>query len=528
MKNRIYYILIMCLLPNFIWAQDIGALGNEAAFYGNKLPDSAHVYLFHELNGDSILQFKEAFSYNEKGQTIHYEIAYYEQFNTLRYVQGDSIGYDQFGNRSYWYQYRKDIQTGLQVPIAKARRIFSEQNKLTELQLFLWDEEINDWFNYAQSKYFFNEQGYLDSDEEWFSPTTSEPLRLNFQNSYYYDENGNDTAKISRNFNQQLELDTLFARDRNLFDETNQIIEKTTYLWDLEQVNWKPRNQYQWRYKEDDFDKIETQFNWRNDDWMPTTKIFQQRDSIDRLIFEEIHNWDRNLEIWEPETRKVFEYHPSNKPNISQNWIYQNEEWIMVDEVIQDYNEFGSETDYINRVFDTWLSPDSLITTFVRKSVYDDNGWGTDVFTDKWDSFIGKLIANSHYQIIYDEDYNKKIEAWNTWKLFEQQYLPSNKRFYYYQTFAVPINDEINTTSHIKLYPQPVIDNLFIELNQQSINVEFKVFDQLGRVVKEGELNKNQSKSFIKMEDLADGVYWIQIFDAEKQYDSKQFIKCRN
>jgi hypothetical protein len=72
------------------------------------------------------------------------------------------------------------------------------------------------------------------------------------------------------------------------------------------------------------------------------------------------------------------------------------------------------------------------------------------------------------------------------------------------------LNTEEFETSSIKLYPNPVVSILNIKAENNIINQSYNVIDGLGRVVLNGKLN--EVNTFINVEQLAKGIYYLKIF----------------
>lgn len=531
MKKVAIFIFVVSVMwvSGLTKAQDIGTLGTDATYYGNKLPDSAHVYLFHQLNGDSILQYKEAFDYDEQGQLIYYQLKRYSDWGAISDIQVDSIGYDAAGNRNEMVYFRKENNGDQLLPISKVTSKYSMSNKLIERQNYLWEESIEGWFNFAQNYYIYNANDFLIKEEEWYTPLVSEALRLNAQKLFTYDEQGNNTVAITRRYNQQLGIDTLYAKDMHAFDEQQRMVQKNTYLWDITTGEWDARNQYVWAYEQEGYDQIKTEYTWRDDEWMPVSKIFEQFDSLEKTFTTRQEDWNRNEEQWNPDKQYIEIYQDDFvRPVLIQEFDYRDDQWVLLSENTIDYNVSGQEIQYQNRVFDAWISSDSLITLFKRRTLYDENGWATDVFIDKRDDFIGTLQAQSHYQITYDKDYNKQIEHWNTWYLFEQQYLPSNKRYYYYPSYITGVDVPTERFNPIRLYPQPTTNLLLVEIPIPLDNGYYRIYNLEGMEILNGQLGVSQTKVKIPVESLPVGTYLLQLINNQQLIDVKTFMRIKD
>ncbi|MCX7549863.1 T9SS type A sorting domain-containing protein, partial [Xanthomarina sp. F2636L] len=84
--------------------------------------------------------------------------------------------------------------------------------------------------------------------------------------------------------------------------------------------------------------------------------------------------------------------------------------------------------------------------------------------------------------------------------------------------------DDNELIDSLKLYPNPVIDNVTLS-NSKSINIQsIKLFDISGRVVKSINVNSNSSRINIDISELASGSYFM-ILDLDITQFKKQLIK---
>ncbi len=81
-------------------------------------------------------------------------------------------------------------------------------------------------------------------------------------------------------------------------------------------------------------------------------------------------------------------------------------------------------------------------------------------------------------------------------------------------SFSSDIN-EMESSESILVYPNPTKSSLFIDINESLIGSFFKITDNIGKVIVEGNL-ENQT-SIVDLGKLAEGNYFIIIGDKEKQ-----------
>ncbi|WP_430466505.1 S8 family serine peptidase [Winogradskyella ouciana] len=78
---------------------------------------------------------------------------------------------------------------------------------------------------------------------------------------------------------------------------------------------------------------------------------------------------------------------------------------------------------------------------------------------------------------------------------------------------------------NINIYPNPVKDNLYVELPTQLVNSEVSIYNQLGQKVLQTELNTNSEA--INVESLEAGFYVLKL-SSETNFRTFKFVRCSN
>lgn len=85
--------------------------------------------------------------------------------------------------------------------------------------------------------------------------------------------------------------------------------------------------------------------------------------------------------------------------------------------------------------------------------------------------------------------------------------------------------NEVNESDGFSIYPNPATS--FIALNHSTPdNVTFKIFNHIGQVIQEGSISNSDKQ--INVVSLAEGIYFLQLFDEKKHFGMKKFIKKAN
>lgn len=92
--------------------------------------------------------------------------------------------------------------------------------------------------------------------------------------------------------------------------------------------------------------------------------------------------------------------------------------------------------------------------------------------------------------------------------------------------WVVKLGSELNTKEYLKsdyvvLYPNPVKDYINLLIDNYATQLPYRITDMFGKIVKSGVLN--EKNSYIKIEDLSSGVYFMQI--GNKSNSLKKIVK---
>jgi hypothetical protein len=81
--------------------------------------------------------------------------------------------------------------------------------------------------------------------------------------------------------------------------------------------------------------------------------------------------------------------------------------------------------------------------------------------------------------------------------------------------------NETESNNSLQLYPNPVSDELRIDLNDKNENLDFEILNSLGQVVLSGNLTEN---NVIKTSNFPSGLYLIK-FENSRNLEVIKFIK---
>ena len=76
-----------------------------------------------------------------------------------------------------------------------------------------------------------------------------------------------------------------------------------------------------------------------------------------------------------------------------------------------------------------------------------------------------------------------------------------------------------NNLKNIVVYPNPVKDNIFVKLDNESQSVNINLFDAFGKLAKTYTL-ENNNEGIFDMSSLSSGLYFMQITDLKSNYSA--------
>ena len=83
--------------------------------------------------------------------------------------------------------------------------------------------------------------------------------------------------------------------------------------------------------------------------------------------------------------------------------------------------------------------------------------------------------------------------------------------------------DDVSAASEFVLYPNPASVTLTISQSVVANNSSYKIFSLTGQEIQSGTVTKSENQ--IGVSELADGIYFLQLFEANKALGRQKFIK---
>ncbi|HRU63449.1 MAG TPA: DUF3836 domain-containing protein, partial [Paludibacteraceae bacterium] len=322
------------------------------------------------------------------------------------------------------------------------------------------DENTNEWLTSYKNEYAYDERGNLILEAWYHWDSDTERWEGDYKSEYIYDENRNCISEAGYDWDSDTEQWEGDCKYEYTYDERGSLILKAYYRWDSDTEQWEVYYKYEYTYDERGSLILKAYYRWDSDteQWEEYNKYEYTYDERGNLILEAQYYWDSDTEQWGGDYK--YEYAYDERGNlileVDYNWNNINQQW-------QPTYKYAVDYDY------NYFNDDLLLPPYV--------------------DFKNKVVN----YIVY-----KSSDGVN--------WTESGKGIYYYSDIEMAVS-QISMGS-IKLYPNPVVNDLNIVLPDDIQQAEFKLFDLHGRML----VTKNiVADKKVNLEKLAAGVYLYQI-----------------
>jgi len=395
-------------------------------------------------------------------------------------------------------QIERDINTNEWLNSSKYEYTYDERGNLI---YYYWYWYAEQWEGYYKSEYAYDERNnrILETDYYWNSET--EQWERDFKYEYTYDERGNLILVAAYQWNSDTEQWKVSDKYEYTYDERGNLILGAAYQWNSDTEQWKVSDKYECAYDERGNLILGAAYQWNSDteQWERDYKYEYAYDERGNLILGAAYQWNSDTEQWERDYKYEYAYDERGNP------------------ILETYYQWNSETEQWER-------------DYKYEYTFDENGNLVLKIEYNWNNISQQWQAKSKYVVAYDYNYSRENLLLPNWFednnkcisviIYESEdgitWEESGKTIYYYSDLesAVP---HIPIGS-IKLYPNPVANDLNIDLSNDIQQAEFKLFDLQGRLLVTQNIGSDKK---INLEKLAGGIYLYQITTEKGIYQGK-------
>jgi hypothetical protein len=352
----------------------------------------------------------------------------------------------------------------------------ANNNLITETR-YNYDFSSSSWKTYSKTTYVYNVSNKVtvESSQKW--NTTTNMLENDYKDSYTY-TSGKFSGQVAQVWDRASSSWVNDWKNELTFNANNLVETAVFYTWDGSQ--WVLDSRETIAYDVNNRKTSDTSENWDGSQWVNANKTFLSYNANNKIILNRSTVWD----------------------DINLIWVVTDKIDYVLDATGNRTTETNTEisTNAKNKdeyTYDTASLMTSFANPFTDKS-------GTDYFFEDF-PYVNKLLVKNHY------DY----------KTATSSYAISRRTTYDYNNAFVLANGKFETANPtLTVFPNPTTDFLSIKT---SLNTEIDkviVTDLTGKTV----LEQNQNTTQINVQNLAKGMYILQVLSGDKKWQSK-FLK---
>ena len=376
----------------------------------------------------------------------------------------------------------------------------------TEIYTYLnWNTDSNAFIPSGKAE-MTTREGYFSNSYFSYITDSKSFVGVSKDETWFNDE-GNDSLKISNSFNAGMEQWENTQRTEYRYDSLQNQIEDKRFNW--ENNSWKVafklesgydtlnnltyKNQYmvylgslynnvRRTYAYDSLNNLtnERVMLYNNNVWVNSNNNLYHFDEMSREILYLTQIWDTDLNLWKHQTKYVTEYSEGTK-RTSYNW----------DDGIQDWITLSEQTSIFN---------DDSSTKWWGKS------W--DVSSNDWIGFWShENTLNTEFNVVMKYAYSSKNSDGEEWNL-------NTVKYYYYNGINVFQKAPVLPEKQFAIYPNPANNFIFIT-KKNPANIKLQVYNLTGQLIMNRNLTELQNT--INITELDPGQYIFKIYDKNVQ-----------
>jgi len=418
------------------------------------------------------------------------------QSTFLKSTEGLKLRLDSMEN-NYWDAYREQWDT---------TRYYYDYNTSGQMILYYstWvDNSSGELLGDSRYEYSYNADGSMAEhlDLEWNED--ADDWEKHRRVVYAYDEDGNQIGYVSNRWNETNELWTRIDSSYNVYNDEGLLSEYTGYEWKTDR--WVIRYYSTYTYEE---------HGWLNE-------------HIYRMWYEDVQEWKNNIKwvySWNAEGQMLskfrydqevyegpwLEYYKMEKIYDAENLLlttnsvsWKTDHWEIYQTDTMDYEGSGLLTeDRAYQLDEGNMRPDHIYTYS-----YDANGNVTEYIYSSWDRNESQLVVYGKDIFTYDPDYSMadivlpdEDSEWNENLLMDQfsniprsihmsRWINENwedykKGTYFYSEKNLEgVGVEEEERAMVCIYPNPVDDQLYMDLPEGVSSATLTLYEVTGRQV---------------------------------------------
>ncbi len=411
---------------------------------------------------------------------------------------------DQWGNSTKYLQTSWDETTQTEQNVSKGTFSYDANANRLSRSTQSWDNTNSVWINSYQDFYTFDLAG---NRTNWLRQLGNGiGWEYSYQYSYYYDQNNNDTLQIRQNWNTGIgSWENAFKISRT-YDANNNVIYYSSYSWDNATNNWVNAVQQNYVYNAANSVTLRTTQRWDTlaNVWFNTEKMVRVYDSNNYQTEIRFEQWDTVSGAWINNTSVLSINNANGNSTLvtSRNWDDSAAVWLNDNQWIYNWDANS------NLLFSSFLSWDIGLSTWEGNYRYNYtfNTYNskTEDLREDWN---GSTWVNTFKNVyIFDANNNLSERTSENWNIASNMWDNSTKYSYYWSQINVVDNMNTLDINNLKVYPNPVVDKLYIE-GDYNANLRVSIYTISGQL----KSSKTVNNGSIDVQAIPNGIYFLKV-----------------
>lgn len=221
----------------------------------------------------------------------------------------------------------------------------------------------------------------------------------------------------------------------NEFNDLNQIVVTTAYVYVDSKSTWQFSSKSNYEYDSYGNNVMITNQNWSVDEttWLFISKVVYAYNEIGEKLLYELWFWNTELLQWYGYYKYVYEYNGNGDKTYEQKWSWSSDlfDWINYHYIDDEYNEFGKthhehwKWDVDNSIWYGYLLSDRYYNSLGNDTLYLTYSWVNNDWLKLW-----------KYESVFNEDGNRIQSLMFSWNSETEEFENMRKTIYDYNLFG--------------------------------------------------------------------------------------------
>ena len=431
--------------------------------------------------------------------------------NTGNWILDDKeeFAYDSNGDITQYFKSHGDNGTDWYFD-DKAEYTYNSNGNL--LTAFIYEWGYKRWINDYKYEYTYDINGNRTQSIFYFGRNNTD-WRPSTKTENIYNSENKITETYSSNWHDSASSLVLDEKSERTYNSKGNLTLTTGYSWEKDLNNWKLSYKYSYDYDENEnlILRLAPLLNENTNEWENNLKTEYTYDSLGNELSDIIYKWNSTDNIWEIQSQYEYTYD-------SEGYLIQKNTGRIY-RITDNGIEYGNQFD--NYIYDS----NGNLIEYQRSSKFPNDSTYTYSTRLTYNYDLSYKLSDLFlpYSYLRTEDINNKpLEyIYYYWDNTNNNWINREKKIYYYSEENI-LNVKNTEPIKIKLYPNPVLNELKFNIANESKLTTFELFDTQGRKIISKKINKNEK---LNLERLTSGIYTYYLIVGNKNQKGKLIKK---